>query len=152
MKNYLEETYHTRICHWCRERFKDGDKFYQDWNREVFLCEKCKDFLINPPDFESQGTKEKGTTSWKTARILTLIRDNCDCRVCGDVEHHQRENPIEVHHIIPRKDGGAHNLRNLITLCERHHKETFKNGYAGLELTDRHIQLGKQAVLSEPHD
>jgi 5-methylcytosine-specific restriction endonuclease McrA len=54
-----------------------------------------------------------------------------------------------VHHIIPRKDGGAHNLKNLITLCEEHHKETFKNGYAGLEILDRQIQLGKQVRLLE---
>jgi hypothetical protein len=145
MKHWIQEVYRTRICHWCRNRLKDGDTYYQDFNREVFLCESCKDFLINPPDFDPHGTTDKGTTSCKTAITLTLIRDESHCRICGD--HYERGNPVEVHHIIPKKDGGTHHLKNLITLCEKHHKETFKNGYAGLELLDRQIQLGKQAVL-----
>jgi hypothetical protein len=41
-------------------------------------------------------------------------------------------------------------LKNLVTLCENHHKETFRNNYAGLELIDRHIQLGIQTVLTQP--
>lgn len=147
-EDYYEEVYHTRICNWCRQKLHDGDKYYQDWHREVFLCEKCKDLLINPPDFNPKGSMEKGTTSWKTANILTLMRDDCHCRICGS--HYERDNPVEVHHIIPQKDGGPHNLKNLVTLCEKHHKETFKNDYAGLELTDFHIQNGKQAVLFMP--
>jgi len=103
--------------------------------------------IVNPPDFDPHGTKELGTTSWKTALILTLIRDDYACRICPpDSEEGIRG--IEVHHIIPRKDGGSHNLKNLITLCGKHHKETFKNGYAGLELIDRQIQLGNQTILS----
>lgn len=145
MKNWIEETYRTRICHWCRRHLADGEKFYKPYTDNVYLCENCKGFLINPPDFSPKGSKERGTTSWKTARILTLIRDNCHCRVCGEDYH--KENPVEVHHIIPKKDGGTHHLKNLITLCKKHHKETFKNNYAGLELLDRQIKLGIQAQL-----
>ena len=146
-KNYEEEIYRTRICHWCRRHLKDGDKTFKPFTDTVILCEDCKEFLINPPNFSPHGSKERGTTSWVTARTLTLIRDDCHCQVCEG--HYTRENPVEVHHIIPRKDGGAHNLKNLITLCEEHHKETFKNGYAGLEILDRQIQLGKQSRLLE---
>jgi len=147
MTHVICEVYRTRICHYCRRHLADGENFYHDiTDSSLYLCENCKGLLINPPDFDPNGTKEKGTTSWKTANTLTLMRDDCHCRVCG--EHYQRDNPIEVHHIIPQKDGGTHNLKNLITLCERHHKETFKNDYVGLELIDRHIQLGKQSVLS----
>ncbi|MCJ7424701.1 HNH endonuclease [Candidatus Bathyarchaeota archaeon] len=146
-KHYVEEIYRTRICHWCRRHLKDGDKTFKPFTDTIILCEDCKEFLINPPNFSPHGSKERGTTSWVTARTLTLIRDDCHCRVCES--HYTRENPVEVHHIIPRKDGGTHNLKNLITLCEEHHKETFKNGYAGLEILDRQIQLGKQSRLLE---
>lgn len=146
IKKYTEEIYKTRICHWCRKSLNNGDKIYKPYTAPLILCNDCKDNLVNPPDYLPQGTKEIGTSSWKTANILTLIRDDCHCRVCG--EYYHKDNPVEVHHIIPRKDGGTHNLKNLVTLCEKHHKETFKNGYAGLELTDRHIQLGKQATLT----
>lgn len=144
-KNWLKEVYRTRICHWCRRHLADGENFYHPYTDTIHLCENCKDFLINPPDFNLNGTKEKGTTSWRTANILTLIRDDCHCRVCG--EHSYRENPIEVHHIIPQKDGGTHNLKNLITLCEKHHKETFKNGYAGLKIINVLVQQGIQRRL-----
>ena len=145
MENFICEIYRTRICHWCRKHLKDGDITYKPLTDSLILCEDCKEFLVNPPDFDPQGTKEKGTTSWRTTHILTLIRDDCHCRVCG--ERYKRENPVEVHHIIPRKDGGSHHLKNLVTLCERHHKETFRNGYAGLKQTDRLIALGVQSCL-----
>ena len=140
------KVYRTWVCSWCRRHLADGDKLYYHPSMEEFhFCENCKDLIENPPDFDEKGTKEKGTTSWRTAHNLTLHRDDCHCRVCG--EHWHRENPVEVHHIIPQKDGGTHNLKNLITLCERHHKETFANNYAGLKLIDRDVQKGTQKTL-----
>ena len=145
-ENYETKTYRTRICHWCRRHLADGETIYHPHTDPLWLCENCKENLTNPPDFDPHGSKEQGTTSWKTAHMLTLIRDDCHCRICGD--HWKKDNPVEVHHIIPQKDGGTHSLKNLIVLCEKHHKETFKHNYAGLELIDRHIQLGKQATLA----
>ena len=146
--NMVCDIYRTRICHWCRKHLKDGDKiYYLLSDSSVILCEDDKYLLETPPDFDVKGSREQGTTSWKTARILTLIRDDCHCRVCG--EHYKRENPVDVHHIIPRKDGGTHNLKNLVTLCERHHKETFKNGYAGLKVTDFLVSQNIQRRLLE---
>jgi 5-methylcytosine-specific restriction endonuclease McrA len=140
-------TYRTWICHWCRRHLTDGETVYQEVPslQEIRFCGQCKDLLTNPPDYLFEGTREKGTTSWRTARLLTLHRDEGKCRVCGS--HWESGNKVEVHHIIPQKDGGTHNLKNLITLCERHHKETFKNGYSGLNLTDVHIQQGTQKQL-----
>lgn len=147
-KRYIMETYHTRICHWCRRPLANGEKTYHPMSEStVILCEGCKDNITNPPDFNPEGSKQKGTTSWKTANTLTLIRDFCHCRVCG--EHYSRENPVEVHHIIPKKDGGTHHLKNLVTLCEKHHRETFRNNYAGLKITDRFIAIGIQKTLKE---
>lgn len=76
---------------------------------------------------------------------MTLWRDKCHCRVCDNSYH--RENPVDVHHIIPKKDGGTHNLKNLITLCEKHHIETFKNGYAGLKIIEYQAKIGNQRRL-----
>jgi hypothetical protein len=142
----FSKTYRTWICSWCRRHLEDGDKIYYTISLQgLHFCEDCKHLIENPPDFLPEGTKEKGTTSWKTARLLTLYRDDCHCRVCH--EPYARKNPVEVHHIIPKKDGGTHNLKNLITLCEKHHKETFANNYAGLKLIDRLVMLGIQKQL-----
>jgi len=149
MKNEVHfQVYRTWVCSWCRRHLEDGEKLYFVYQiRELHFCENCKHLIENTPDFDPEGSKEEGTTSWKTARILTLWRDDCQCRVCHETYH--RENSVEVHHIIPRKDGGTHNLTNLITLCEKHHKETYKNNYGGLNLTDLLIQQGKQKQLAD---
>jgi HNH endonuclease len=43
-------------------------------------------------------------------------RDNYHCYVCGN------DNNLEVHHMIPRRNGGSHTMDNLITLCCRCHR------------------------------
>lgn len=145
-KEVWSKVYRTWVCSWCRRHLADGEKLYFVPSMEEFhFCEDCKHLIQNTPDFDERGAKEKGTTSWRTAHNLTLYRDDCHCRVCGD--HYHRENPVDVHHIIPQKDGGIHNLKNLITLCERHHIETFANDYAGLKIIDRQVQNGTQKIL-----
>ena len=42
--------------------------------------------------------------------------DGWECRICG------QDYSLEVHHIIPRKNGGNHNADNLITLCNGCHR------------------------------
>jgi 5-methylcytosine-specific restriction endonuclease McrA len=46
---------------------------------------------------------------------LALRRDKARCRICGF------DTLVEVHHIIPRRQGGPDMLDNLITLCPNHH-------------------------------
>lgn len=52
--------------------------------------------------------------NWEDIRAECIKRDNGKCRKCG-VE------AKEVHHIVPKKEGGGDNLINLITLCKKHH-------------------------------
>lgn len=52
-------------------------------------------------------------------RKAVILRDGCQCVECG------RTNcKLEVHHIKPRRLNGSNALSNLITLCERCHKNT----------------------------
>jgi len=39
------------------------------------------------------------------------------CMVCG------YDKFVDWHHIIPRKEGGTHDVRNTIMLCPNHHRE-----------------------------
>lgn len=41
-----------------------------------------------------------------------LRRDSHTCQRCGSTD-----NQLDVHHIIPRRDGGSDDLENLKTLC-----------------------------------
>ncbi len=50
-------------------------------------------------------------------RAKVMMRDQGKCRVPGC----RAAANIEVHHIAPRENGGAHTMENLISLCDGHH-------------------------------
>jgi hypothetical protein len=54
-------------------------------------------------------------TNWRDIRTEVLQRDGRICQVCG------KEHSGQVHHVIPRSQGGTNDLSNLITLCGRCH-------------------------------
>ena len=53
-------------------------------------------------------------------RLAAIHRDGCRCMECG-----KAKTRFEVHHITPRKAGGADTISNLITLCSKCHARTF---------------------------
>lgn len=67
-------------------------------------------------DFDREG--------WEKIRSEILLRDHFRCQECGYYKH------LEVHHIIPRSEGGSDDPANLTTLCRKCHgkKHGFKNG------------------------
>ena len=127
----------TGGCFWCGEELEGG--------RRRFCGHRSGHWTLYANHFY-----------WGYARTSCLEHYNYTCANCGHhiivpYGHHPSwyTKGLEVHHIIPRKDGGTHNLTNLITLCEKHHKETYKNNYGGLNLTDLLIQQGKQKQLAD---
>jgi 5-methylcytosine-specific restriction endonuclease McrA len=58
---------------------------------------------------------------WEKARMRALVRDDFCCQHPGCDESRLRR--LEVHHILPRINGGQHELDNLLTLCRQHHAE-----------------------------
>ena len=52
---------------------------------------------------------------WDNTKKLVYERDKHICKSCGKYPSSQ------VHHIIPRSEGGKDDLNNLITLCGRCH-------------------------------
>jgi hypothetical protein len=65
---------------------------------------------------------------WNFARKQALIRNNYTCQICGKHKNELGKNP-DVHHKIPYKIFGgsfykeANKLENLMTLCNKCHKE-----------------------------
>lgn len=53
--------------------------------------------------------------TWKAQRRLVRERDAGMCQKCGSTDRPQ------VHHIVPARYGGTHDLSNLITLCRSCH-------------------------------
>jgi hypothetical protein len=72
---------------------------------------------INNPDIagaEYQNGVQKG---FENVKAYVRARDNYTCQICG-----KKAADIEVHHIIPRSQGGTNKPDNLITLCSKCHK------------------------------
>jgi hypothetical protein len=55
-------------------------------------------------------------------RRAVLRRDGTRCRVPGC----RHATFVDVHHLVPRADGGAHTSDNLVTLCSAHHRATHR--------------------------
>jgi len=53
----------------------------------------------------------------RAVRRHVLSRDHYTCRVPGC----RNSSSVEVHHIVPRADGGSNHARNLIGICSIHH-------------------------------
>ncbi len=54
--------------------------------------------------------RELGTQRWKDQRLRVLKRDGYICAYCG-------QEADQVDHVISRKDGGGHELENLVACC-----------------------------------
>jgi hypothetical protein len=64
------------------------------------------------------GEVQRGGPLPAAIRRAVLLRDHCRCRVPGC----SRRRYVDVHHLVPRSDGGEHSRRNCITLCSTHHR------------------------------
>lgn len=69
----------------------------------------------NIQGIEYQNGETKGFYNVKQA---VLSRDKYTCQICGE-----KQEKFDVHHIIPKSQGGSNSIKNLITLCGKcHHK------------------------------
>ncbi len=114
---------------------------------EIKMLDVSQMFGINSvEDFSPDGDKEGKSISWPTISRAVLLRDGYRCRICGrgnltpvdsSSAYDKVHFDLEVHHIIPRKDGGSDSFRNLITLCSSCHHSTFSNSYSGIPVREQ---------------
>jgi ATP-dependent DNA helicase RecQ len=60
---------------------------------------------------------------WRAAREVALRRDGRRCAECGEAEPSQ----LDVHHCVPRANGGSNDPGNLLTLCDGCHAARHPN-------------------------
>lgn len=82
---------------------------------------------INNPNIEGKEYQEGNSLGFWNTREYVLFRDGHKCCVKGC-----KESILNVHHIESRKVGG-NAPNNLITICERHHKQ-YHDGKLKLDL------------------
>jgi predicted restriction endonuclease len=111
-----------------------SEEFEAEKNKQKFCSRQCYDeYKQNHPDF-----KESNYTS--TARQVVFRVFPRKCMICGwDVI-------VNVHHIKPRRDGGANDLDNLVILCPNHHAMADR----GLISDDELTQIVRAAIAQLP--
>ncbi len=109
-----QNTAHGEITEQIRELFRalaEGDEFTPDL-----------DEAIQTPE-ERYGDLDGGEqpSDWRRRREKVLLRDDYECRNCSKKGGLDGPAELVVHHIVPAKAGGSHEVRNLVALCEDCH-------------------------------
>lgn len=73
---------------------------------------------LNNPNINKWDYQKGERLGFENVKAYVLARDNYECQYC---KGKSKDNRLEVHHIIQRKDGGSNNQDNLIVLCKTHH-------------------------------
>jgi len=84
---------------------------------------------------------ERFPENWEFLRASAIARDRSTCMRCD--KQYKRIRHLSVHHLIPRSEGGADCLENLITLCHSCHNY--------IELTDIRTKAGIMGSYNEPN-
>ena len=115
------------------QHIREGIQVYYD-NREYhYTCERCgKEFTTNTtirkgrhihcPDCKQNREHVKedpqslmDLSSRTVSKILQ--RAKCGCSICG-----WNESTCDIHHIVPRSEGGSNSSDNLIIVCPNCHR------------------------------
>lgn len=87
-------------------------------NRQVALrAEELARVFCDAQWIDVNGKERSVQDVTPALRAKVMLRDHGKRRVPGC----RAAANIEVHHIVPREQGGAHALENLIALCDGHH-------------------------------
>lgn len=126
-KAFLDSDPRGTIC-----KLTENGRWYGTTLDHIFLEIKRRVAAYKTHQLLKQGYCESGTDvpiaseevmdywGWKFVRDLVAKRDNHTCRLCGRAG-------VEVHHILPKSEGGADNPINLILLCNICHKLIHRN-------------------------
>lgn len=76
---------------------------------------------------------EEYPSDWNSRRKEVYQRDNYICQNCGAKGGSHGTAELHSHHIVPKSNGGSHNLSNLQTLCSECHKAVHGDSNAPTE-------------------
>lgn len=121
----------ARSCWVCGKRTTAGAKCEDCAARSGRLMRSCvtcgKRTVGNYCTAHAEQARKRWDTAfyndpeYKRARLLAMRRDRFRCLRCG------RGKPdgvkLEADHVIPLRDGGTHDVKNLATLCRDCHRQ-----------------------------
>lgn len=101
---------------------QQAKKESEENNLEIIVERRVVEIFSKAKEIQPLTTFGVSSSAWDIGGFGEAIkrkvrdRDNHQCRVC------ESEMSLEIHHILKRSLGGAHDLDNLITLCVKCHR------------------------------
>jgi 5-methylcytosine-specific restriction endonuclease McrA len=94
-----------------------------------------------------KGEKNRATIP-PSVRREVLARDGHQCRTagCGSARF------LDVHHVIPRDDGGSNDADNLITVCASCHRMIHERGKTAVAWPMRRCAAERHVQVDHPGD
>jgi 5-methylcytosine-specific restriction endonuclease McrA len=85
------------------------------------FCTVCRARIPKGSRCKRHAVRSPSSRAWHrpgAARIkASLLGPGACCAVCGSTDR------LEVHHVVPARDGGPTLPSNLVVLCHQHHME-----------------------------
>lgn len=107
-KEELGDNYHTP-----ETKRKIGDATLQHW---AHYDERTRNHMLEVLKSNAEAQRTHGPYNWPWSEINKAMRSKGICYRCGSREK------LCVHHIIPVKQGGTMERKNLVVLCDSCHK------------------------------
>lgn len=106
------------VCSSCKRGWQDGGGQAIEIGEAAIETALCDAQLIGDPSDPSSAHRRPTTSIPRGARRSVLRRDHHRCIVPGC----RNARWIDVHHLVPRAQGGSHRATNMAVLCDLHHK------------------------------
>jgi len=105
-----------KVCPECKIEFEAGGRSGKKRD-QIYCSNKCsgKSSRKSIDHFWDLNGRTKNH-AWDKFRKEIFKRDNYTCKFCKE-----KKDKMQVHHIIPRKYGGNHLEKNLLTACRHCH-------------------------------
>jgi len=108
-----------QVCPSCSRGEQEANGERIEVNDETIEMARCDAQLLDEQTHVGAKRPKRATQTIPPAiRRGVLRRDSHCCRVPGC--RHTRY--VDVHHLVPRAEGGGHEPENLVTLCGAHHR------------------------------
>jgi hypothetical protein len=108
------------VCERCQRATQQGKGELIEVGPEVLEMASCDAQRVGRVDGAHVGASSSRATQDipPAVRRLVLRRDHGRCRVPSC----RHATWVDVHHVVPREEGGGHEPENLVTLCGAHHR------------------------------
>ncbi|HEY0250043.1 MAG TPA: HNH endonuclease, partial [Kofleriaceae bacterium] len=117
----------TTVCEQCKQAFVDAGGRRRPISEDERELAECDAVRIGSDGNPTRATKD---VTPKTRRSV-WVRDRGKCVMpgCRSKAH------LDIHHLVPRSDGGGHGADNLGLLCAGHHRLLHQGGLDVAQVT-----------------